>query len=83
MVILYNNNYATAIDGNDAIQMSNTDEDVAISQSGRLLSIESRPLADIGDTVLLNVARLREINYEWEFTADKLFCTRVSGILTR
>lgn len=69
VVILYNNNNNAGLDGNDAIQMSNTDEDVAISQSGSLLSIESRPLADIGDTVLLNIARLREINYEWEFTA--------------
>jgi hypothetical protein len=70
VVTVYDNNYSAAFDGNDAMQIANWDEDIAIISNSKELSIESRPLADNGDTIFFNMARLREINYEWEFTAE-------------
>jgi autotransporter-associated beta strand protein len=70
VVAVYDNNYSATIDGNDAMQIANWDEDVAIVSNNKELSIESRPLADNGDTIFFNMARLREINYEWEFKAE-------------
>jgi hypothetical protein len=70
VVTVYDNNYSAAFDGNDAMQIANWDEDVAIISNNKELSIESRPLADNGDTIFFNMARLREMNYEWEFVAE-------------
>jgi hypothetical protein len=70
VVTVYDNNYSAAFDGDDAMQIANWDEDVAIVSNNKELSIESRPLADNGDTIFFNMARLREINYEWEFVAE-------------
>ncbi len=70
VVTVYDNNYSAAFDGNDAMQIANWDEDVAIVSNNKELSIESRPLADNGDTIFFNMARLREMNYEWEFVAE-------------
>jgi len=70
VVEVYNNIYSAGFDGNDAVQMANWDEDIAILRDGQQLSIESRPLADNGDTINFQIARLREINYEWEFKAE-------------
>jgi len=67
---VYDNNFSAGFDGNDAEQIANWDEDIAIVSNSKQLSIESRPLADAGDTIFFNMARLREINYEWEFKAE-------------
>ena len=64
---MFNNNYTTAVDGNDAIQIDNWDEDIAISRNGKSLSIEQRPLIDNNDTIQLAIARLKVQAYEWEF----------------
>ncbi len=70
VVAVYDNNYSVTLDGDDAMQIANWDEDVAIISNNKELSIESRPLADNGDTIFFNMARLREMNYEWEFVAE-------------
>ena len=67
MLSAYNNNYSAAIDGNDAIQIANFDEDISISRSGNKMSIESRPLIDVTDTINIAAARLKAQNYEWQF----------------
>jgi hypothetical protein len=64
---LFKNGYSTAVDGNDAKQIGNWDEDVCIGRDGKSLSIEKRPLADVNDTIPLKVARLKVQAYEWEF----------------
>jgi fibronectin-binding autotransporter adhesin len=64
---LFKTGYSAAVDGNDARQIDNWDEDVSISRGGRSLSIERRPLVDADDTIPLKVARLKVQAYEWEF----------------
>ncbi len=64
---VFNNNYNNGVDGNDALQLDNWDEDVAISREGKLLSIESRKLADNNDTIPLAIARLKTQAYQWKF----------------
>lgn len=64
---LFNNNYSAVVDGNDAIQIDNWDEDVAISRASKSLSIEQRPLIDENDTIFLSIARMKVQAYEWEF----------------
>jgi len=68
VVSVYKNGYSTAVDGNDAMQMANWDEDIAIFRDNVMLSIESRPLIDNADTVPLIIHNMRTMNYEWQFT---------------
>lgn len=65
---VYNNSYSVNMDGDDALQIANWDEDIAIARPGKMLSIESRPLIDNADTIPLATARLKMQNYEWQFT---------------
>lgn len=64
---VFNNNYNNEVDANDAQQMANWDEDVAIKRNGYYLSIESRKLAEANDTIFLAIARLKTQTYTWKF----------------
>lgn len=63
----YNNNYSKGIDGDDAVQIQNWDEDIAISNGNYLLSIEARPLIDNADTIAFTFAHLKQKTYEFQF----------------
>ena len=66
----YNNQYSADVDENDAAQIANWDEDIAIVRGNNLLSIESRPLIDYEDTIPFTMARMQVRTYEWQFTAS-------------
>ena len=63
----YNNTYSKGIDGDDAVQIENWDEDIAIRSFDKILSIEARPLIDDVDTIALSVTGLKAKTYEWQF----------------
>jgi hypothetical protein len=67
---VYHNSYDTIIDGNDAAQIANWDEDVAIARRNNALTIESRPLINVSDTIPFTIARLKIQNYEWQFNSS-------------
>jgi hypothetical protein len=67
---VYNNSYSSVVDEDDAVQMANWEEDIAISRTGSFLSIEGRPLIDQTDTIPFIVSRLQPRTYEWQFTAS-------------
>ena len=64
---VFNNSYSNDVDANDAQQMENWDEDVAIKRNNYLLSIEARQLADANDTIFLAVSHLKTQTYTWKF----------------
>lgn len=72
---VFNNNYSNAIDANDAQQMANWDEDIAIKRDDYYLSIESRKLADANDSVPLAIARLKTQAYIWKFVPKNFNAT--------
>lgn len=63
---VFANNYSNGIDGDDAQQIDNWDEDVAIGRGTKLLSIEARDLIDGNDTIPLMIARLKTQAYQWK-----------------
>lgn len=69
VVAVYNNNYSNDVDANDAEQMANWDEDVALLRSNKELSIECRKLIDDYDTLFLKIASLKvtQADYRWVF----------------
>ncbi|MCC6634683.1 MAG: T9SS type A sorting domain-containing protein, partial [Chitinophagaceae bacterium] len=60
-------NYNNVVDGNDAIQITNWDEDIALVRNSSNLSIESRNTISAADTLFLKMANLRvaQGTYNW------------------
>jgi len=68
VLVRYDNNYAAGVDYDDAEEIKNWNENIAISQSGTRLAIESRPVITNKDTIQLYISGLRKTVYEFEFT---------------
>jgi hypothetical protein len=65
---IFNNYYSAGIDGNDAEEIPNFNENLAIRKDGKMLSIEGRPLVEDAETIELEMARMKVQPYEFEFT---------------
>ena len=70
VIAVYNNSYSAGLDGDDADEVNNWDENIAIARSGHHLSIESRPVIGLRDTISLFMNGMHQMNYEFEFTAS-------------
>jgi hypothetical protein len=79
--VLYNNNYSTGYGNEDALQLANFDEDVAILSNSRLLALEGRPLVDSNETLQLYTERLKQRSYEWEIKAAGFNASILSAVL--
>ena len=66
---VYNNSYSVNVDGDDADEINNWDENIAIARSGHHLSIESRPVIGARDTIPLFMNGMHKMNYQFEFNA--------------
>ena len=67
-VALFNNSYSAAVDENDAKEINNWDENIAIAREGKHLAIEGRPVIIIKDTIPLFMNNMKQQEYEFEFT---------------
>jgi hypothetical protein len=67
VIVVYDNSYSKVVDGKDAEEIANFDENIAIARDGKMLSIESRPLIQTNDSIPLSIARLKQQQYEWQF----------------
>jgi hypothetical protein len=68
VIAIYDNSYSTGLDGNDALEINNWDENIAISRLGKHLAIESRPVIQTTDTIPLFMNNMKQQGYEFEFT---------------
>ncbi|MBX2933818.1 MAG: hypothetical protein KF825_06210, partial [Ferruginibacter sp.] len=66
---VYDASYSAALDENDASDINNWDENLAISSNGKRLAIESRPLITAKDTIFIFMNNMKLMNYELEFKA--------------
>ncbi len=64
---IFDTSFSAKIDRNDAEEMANEDENIAINRAGKMFSIEARPLVNTTDTLPLAIQRLKIRNYEWQF----------------
>ena len=67
-VALFDNNYSAALDGDDAREINNWDENIAIAREGKHLAIEGRPVILSKDTIPLFMNNMKQQGYEFEFT---------------
>jgi len=61
--IAFDPSYSNAVDYNDATKMTNFDESMASSNSGKLLSIEKRALPNETDEIPLSITKYRGTTY--------------------
>ncbi len=67
VVAVYDDGNNAAVDGDDAIEINNWDENIAITREGKHLAIESRPTIQNKDTLPLFMNNMKQQNYELEF----------------
>ncbi|MEZ5028710.1 MAG: hypothetical protein R2765_07980 [Ferruginibacter sp.] len=68
VLVRYDNNYSAAVDYDDAEEITNWNENIAISRGGTRLALESRPVITDKDTIQLHIKNMRKTNYDFEFT---------------
>jgi hypothetical protein len=66
--VQYDNTYTPGLDGNDALEINNWDENIAIAREGKHLAIEGRPVIVTRDTLPLFMNNMKQQAYEFEFT---------------
>ena len=77
---VFKKGYAPEVDNNDAADMPNENENIAIERYSKMLSIEARPLPGRSDTFPLITERLKIRNYEWQFDPSQ-FNTNLPAFL--
>ena len=65
----FDEGYSSNVDGDDAEDISNFDENISFRRSGKELSIESRPKINNSDTLFLSMNNMKPQAYEWQFNA--------------
>ncbi len=67
VVAVYDNNYSASVDGDDAKEVNNWDENIAIAREEKHLAIEARPLFASKDTLPLFMNNMKQMVYEFQF----------------
>lgn len=80
-VALYNNNYSAATDDNDAREINNWDENIAIARGGKHLAIEQRPVITKWDSLPIFMNNMKLQAYEFEFTPAAFTNTSLQAAL--
>jgi len=68
VLAVYDNNYSESIDGDDANEINNWDENIAIARESNRLAIESRPVIVAVDTLPLFMNNMKQQTYQFVFT---------------
>jgi len=69
LVLVFNNNYTTLADDEDAVKFTNPDENYAIINNG-LRSIDKQALPDNGHEIDLSITTFRDSNYSLTFDIE-------------
>jgi hypothetical protein len=65
--VVFNNAYSNAVDDNDATEINNLDENIAVNRENKHLAVESRPVVMSRDTIPLFMNNMKQRAYEFEF----------------
>ena len=68
-VVFFGDHFSTAIGNEDSYKLTNLDENLAIDQTGTVLSMEGRPIVTATDTIQLKM---------WQFTRQSYYL-RITG----
>ena len=65
--VMYDNSYSASVDADDAKEIGNWDENIAVNRAGKRLAIEARPVILNRDTIPLFMNNMKQRAYEFEF----------------
>jgi hypothetical protein len=68
----YDNIYSNNVDFDDALKLSNTNENAGFKRNNSLLAIERRKDIESNDTLFLNLTSLRVKTYKWNIKLNHL-----------
>jgi hypothetical protein len=80
-VSVFNSVYSSTLDGNDALKLSNTQENFTVLRNGKALVIEARQPLTINDTIYFDMWNMKQQQYKLEFVPTGLSASGVTGIL--
>ena len=78
---IYGNGYSAVVNSEDAKEVPNWDENIAIARDGKHLSIETRPLFAISDSLPLFMERMKVMNYELQLTGSNFADPSITATL--
>ncbi|MBL7703071.1 MAG: T9SS type A sorting domain-containing protein [Ferruginibacter sp.] len=70
ITVLYDNAYSKAVTDEDAKEINNWDENIAVDRENKHLAIESRPVITTRDTIPLFMNNMKQQAYEFEFVPE-------------
>ncbi|MES2431859.1 MAG: hypothetical protein V4556_13075 [Bacteroidota bacterium] len=77
----FNNNYSAAVNLQDAIKLTNTNETLGFYRELKNLAIERRPIIIQNDTLFFNFTRSSQRNYQFVFNTTDLDHAGMTGYL--
>ncbi len=80
-VALFDNQYSSTLDNNDAVDAPNWDENIAITRNGQNLAIESRAALSENDTLAINMSGMKSMGYELQFQGSNFGSTLLQPML--
>jgi hypothetical protein len=81
VIAVYDNKYKAAVDADDATEIGNWDENIAISRDGKKLAIEARPVITKTDDLPIYMNNMKKQDYEFEFTPSVFTNTNLKAEL--
>jgi hypothetical protein len=81
VVALFDNQYTSDLDGNDAVEIQNLDENIAIMRNEQNLAIESRAELNENDTLAISMSSMKSMNYEFQFQGSNFGSTLLQPLL--
>jgi hypothetical protein len=77
----YDGNYNAAVNDEDAREINNWDENIAILREGKKLAVEQRPVIVLRDTLPLFMNNMKQQPYEFEFRPQAFTNTALTAEL--
>ncbi len=72
VMAVFDKNYNSEVDYEDAPKLVNTSENVSIKRAGAFLAIERRKTIIAADTIFLNLTGLRVSKYQWDLSMNNM-----------
>jgi len=80
-VVVFNNRYSNAVAEEDAVKMTNPDENFGILQGSKTLAVEGRSLVADADEIVFSMSRLKQRDYTLEFVPQQLQAQGLEAVL--
>lgn len=80
-VVVFDNAFSNAVDGDDAVKMNNSGENLAVKRDNRLLVVEGRQAIIDKDTIYLEMWNMLQQQYSLEIDATLMDVTDVTATL--